>query len=52
MSLDTHKFDAVAAQALCLGESERLGLPVDDPMRVGPAFERLVDAALGESAGE
>ena len=28
-------------------ESERLGLPVADPIRGGPPFERLVDACLG-----
>ena len=34
------------AHALIAAESERLGLPVADPMRGGEAFERLVDACL------
>lgn len=50
VSLDTHALDAEAAQALCLAESDRLGLPVADPMRGGAAFDRLVDAAVRESA--
>jgi hypothetical protein len=28
-------------------EAARLGLPVADPMRGGPEFERLVDACVG-----
>jgi len=31
---------------LLASESRRLGLPVADPMRGGPEFERLVDACL------
>jgi hypothetical protein len=27
-------------------ESQKLGLPVADPMRGGPAFDRLVEACL------
>lgn len=34
------------AEALLAAESVRLGLPVADPMRGGPAFETLVDACL------
>ncbi|WP_266183984.1 DUF1611 domain-containing protein [Dyella humicola] len=46
VSLNTGMLDADAAQALLLAESQRLGLPVADPMRGGAAFEQLVDAAL------
>jgi uncharacterized NAD-dependent epimerase/dehydratase family protein len=34
------------ADALLAAESARLGLPVADPMRGGPAFETLIDACL------
>jgi uncharacterized NAD-dependent epimerase/dehydratase family protein len=50
VSLNTQALDAVAATALCVAESERLGLPVADPMRGGPTFDRLVDAAVRKSA--
>ena len=46
VSLNTGKLDAPAAQRLLATESERLGLPVADPMRGGPTFDRLVDACL------
>ena len=40
------KLDAPAAQRLLATESDRLGLPVADPMRGGAMFDRLVDACL------
>jgi uncharacterized NAD-dependent epimerase/dehydratase family protein len=46
VSLNTGKLDVVAAQRLIDAESERMGLPVADPMRGGDAFDRLVDACL------
>ena len=46
ISLNTAHLDADAAGALLAAESARLGLPVADPVRGGPAFARLVDACL------
>jgi uncharacterized NAD-dependent epimerase/dehydratase family protein len=46
VSLNTGKLDAAAAEHAIAAESARLGLPVADPMRGGPAFERLLDACL------
>lgn len=46
VSLNTSKLDAHAARELLDHESERLGLPVADPIRRGPEFERLVDSCL------
>lgn len=46
VSLNTGKLDAQAAQRLLAAESDRLGLPVADPMRGGALFDRLVDACL------
>lgn len=46
VSLNTGKLDAQAAQRLLATESDRLGLPVADPMRGGAMFDRLVDACL------
>ena len=43
---NTSKMDAEAAAALMESESARLGLPVADPIRGGPAFDRLVDSCL------
>ena len=40
------KLDEATAIACIASESERLGLPVADPMRGGDAFDRLVDACL------
>ena len=45
-AFNTSAMDADAAAALMARESERLGLPVADPMRGGPAFEALVDSCL------
>lgn len=44
VSLNTSALDAEAAEAAIAETSDRLGLPVADPMRGGPAFERLLDA--------
>ena len=46
VSLNTGKLDADEAARLIESESDRLGLPVADPMRGGSAFEELVDACL------
>ncbi len=43
---NTSKMEAEAAAALMESESARLGLPVADPIRGGPAFDRLVDSCL------
>ena len=44
ISLNTARLDAHAAQRECDSVEKRLSLPVADPMRGGPAFERLLDA--------
>jgi uncharacterized NAD-dependent epimerase/dehydratase family protein len=46
VSLNTAGMDDAAAAALLEGEAARLRMPVADPMRGGPAFDRLVDACL------
>ena len=46
ISLNTSRLDEAEAQRLMALESDRLGLPVADPMRGGDAFARLVDACL------
>jgi uncharacterized NAD-dependent epimerase/dehydratase family protein len=46
VSLNTSALDAIAADELIARETDWLGLPVADPMRGGPAFDRLVDACL------
>jgi D-glutamate N-acetyltransferase len=46
ISFNTGDMDEGAASRLFAHESERLGLPVADPMRGGAEFERLVDACL------
>jgi uncharacterized NAD-dependent epimerase/dehydratase family protein len=46
ISLNTAALDATEADALIASESARLGLPVADPMRGGPAFDALVDYCL------
>jgi uncharacterized NAD-dependent epimerase/dehydratase family protein len=50
VSLNTHGMDEAQARAVLSAESARLGLPVADPVRGGPEFERLVDACLGVAA--
>ena len=49
VAFNTSSYDADEAEALMARESERLGLPVADPMRGGIAFERLVDSCLQPS---
>lgn len=44
--LNTSQLDAAEAHRVLLQESAHLALPVADPMRGGPEFERLVDACL------
>jgi uncharacterized NAD-dependent epimerase/dehydratase family protein len=46
VSLNTSRLDEPMALRLLAWESERLGVPVADPMRGGAAFERLVEACL------
>lgn len=46
-SFNTAALSDQAATELMAQESERLGLPVADPMRGGPAFDALVDSCLG-----
>lgn len=46
-AFNTSALDAVEAEALMARESERLGLPVADPVRRGPAFDALVSSCLG-----
>jgi uncharacterized NAD-dependent epimerase/dehydratase family protein len=46
VSLNTSKLGDAEAHALMASEQLRLGLPVADPIRGGPAFEALVDACL------
>jgi uncharacterized NAD-dependent epimerase/dehydratase family protein len=46
LSFNTSAFTAEEAERLMAAESERLGLPVADPVRRGPAFDRLVDHCL------
>jgi uncharacterized NAD-dependent epimerase/dehydratase family protein len=49
VSLDTSHLDTQAAQKLLAAESQRLSLPVADPMRGGAEFDALVDACLIDS---
>ena len=46
VSLNTSRLDEAAALRVLAHESERLGVPVADPIRGGDAFQRLVDACL------
>jgi uncharacterized NAD-dependent epimerase/dehydratase family protein len=43
VSLNTSALTAEQAERLIAVESDRLGLPVADPIRGGPAFEQLLD---------
>jgi len=45
-AFNTAAMDEGAATKLMADESTRLGLPVADPIRRGPAFERLIDSCL------
>jgi uncharacterized NAD-dependent epimerase/dehydratase family protein len=46
VSFNTSAVSAEEAEALMAEASAALGLPVADPMRGGPAFDRLVEACL------
>lgn len=46
ISLNTGKLSPETAQAEIAAVAQRLGLPTADPLRGGPAFERLLDACL------
>jgi uncharacterized NAD-dependent epimerase/dehydratase family protein len=46
VSLNTSHLEASSVRELLARESQRLGLPVADPVRGGPEFERLVDSCL------
>jgi uncharacterized NAD-dependent epimerase/dehydratase family protein len=46
VSLNTAELDETSADRLLAEESERLGLPVADPMRGGKHFETLIDHCL------
>jgi uncharacterized NAD-dependent epimerase/dehydratase family protein len=48
VSMNTGALEANAAFELCAKESQRLGLPVADPIRGGKAFRQMVDAILSE----
>lgn len=47
VSLNTAALTPYQAERLLILESERLGIPVADPMRGGAAFERLLESCLG-----
>ena len=47
VSLNTSGFSDEQADLLIAAESERLGLPVADSLRGGPAFEQLLDRCQG-----
>lgn len=46
LSFNTGALSADEAERVMATESARIGLPVADPMRGGPAFDRLVDNCL------
>ncbi|WP_375396572.1 DUF1611 domain-containing protein [uncultured Sphingomonas sp.] len=46
VSLNTGALDAAAATAIIAATAARLGLPAADPLRGGPAFDRLADSCL------
>jgi uncharacterized NAD-dependent epimerase/dehydratase family protein len=46
ISLNTAALDADAAEAALAAHAESLRLPVADPIRGGPAFDRLIEACL------
>jgi len=47
VSLNTAHLPEAESDRLIAAESHRLGLPVADPIRGGPAFERLLDSCQG-----
>ena len=46
VSLNTSALSLDQAERLIAAESDRLGLPVADPIRGGPAFEQLLDRCM------
>ncbi|HSD74700.1 MAG TPA: DUF1611 domain-containing protein [Steroidobacteraceae bacterium] len=50
LSFNTARLSESQARRLMTEEAVRLQLPVADPMRGGPEFERLVDSCLREDA--
>jgi uncharacterized NAD-dependent epimerase/dehydratase family protein len=46
ISLNTSSLGEDDARQLMARESARLGLPVADPIRGGPEFERLIESCL------
>ena len=46
VSLNTSSVSAAEAERIIAAESERLGLPVADPIRGGAAFDRLIESCL------
>ncbi|HEY9091823.1 DUF1611 domain-containing protein [Parasphingorhabdus sp.] len=49
IAFNTSDLSAEEAEALMARESKRLGLPVADPIRKGPAFEALITSCLGDT---
>jgi uncharacterized NAD-dependent epimerase/dehydratase family protein len=49
LSFNTGALGEDEAARVMAAESDRLGLPVADPMRGGPAFDRLIDYCLREA---
>ena len=47
LSFNTSALSVAEADAVMRDAAQALGLPVADPIRGGPAFERLVEACLG-----
>lgn len=47
LSYDTSRLSEAEALELMARDSVRLGLPVADPIRGGPAFDRLIESCLG-----
>jgi uncharacterized NAD-dependent epimerase/dehydratase family protein len=47
VSLNTSAVSSEEAEHILASESQRLGMPVADPIRGGPAFERLLASCLG-----
>jgi uncharacterized NAD-dependent epimerase/dehydratase family protein len=48
VSLNSRQLDSDAAERLIAEETERLGVPVADPIRGGRAFDALIDSCLGQ----
>jgi uncharacterized NAD-dependent epimerase/dehydratase family protein len=46
IAYNTSKVDAAEAERLLAEDASRLGVPVADPIRGGPAFDRLIDECL------